>query len=156
MIKNRKPKYKTKVNKAGTLGWIGNMRMNLERYLYFLHRITGIGLVFYLILHIIATSSRMYGREAYEAFHRTISNPIADLGLFIVMAALVFHGVNGIRLILNEYGFLLGKPARPVYPYREVLKTSKSRGLLAVMIILGVILLLIIAIELLSVWGVLG
>ncbi len=148
----RKRKYKTKYNLAGTAGWIGNLRMNMERYLYFLHRITGIGLVFYLILHIIITSSRMYGESAYEYTHSLINNPIADFGLFIVMAGLIFHGVNGIRLILNEYGFLLGKPARPIYPYRQILKTRTPRLLILSMIVLGFILLIIVAYELLMVW----
>lgn len=156
MIKYRRPKYKTRINRAGTPGLIGGRGVNLERYLYFLHRVTGVGILLYLILHIFATSSRMYGKPAYEAFHQAISNPLADLGLFIVMAALVFHGVNGIRLILNEYGFLLGKPQRPVYPYREVLKTGKPRLLIALMMVTGIIILIIIAIELLMVWGVLG
>ena len=148
----REKKYKSKYNMTGTLGWIGNLRMNMERYLYFLHRVTGIGLVLYLILHILVTSSRMYGESAYEISHNIINNPIADIGLFFVMAGLIFHGVNGIRLILNEYGFLLGKPTKPVYPYRQVLKTRGPRYFILLMIIIGAILLLIVGYELLLVW----
>ena len=148
----RDRKYKTRNNMTGTLGWIGHLRMNMERYLFFLHRVTGIGLVAYLILHIIVTSSRMYGESTYKLTESVIKNPYADIGLFIVMAGLIFHGVNGIRLILNEYGFLLGKPTKPIYPYREVLKTRRPRLLLLLMIVIGIILLLIVGYELLLVW----
>lgn len=148
----REKKYKSKYNMTGTLGWIGSLRMNLERYLYFLHRITGIGLVLYLTLHIFVTSSRMYGEEAYRLSESIIKNPSADIGLFIVMAGLIFHGVNGIRLILNEYGFLLGNPTKPIYPYREVLKTGKPRYLVLLMLMIGAILLLIVGYELLLLW----
>ena len=148
----REKKYKSKYNLTGTIGWIGNLKTNLERYLYFLHRITGIGLVAYLTLHIFVTSSRMYGEEVYRISESIIKNPIADLGLFFVMAGLIFHGVNGLRLILNEYGFLLGKPTKPVYPYRQILKTATPRYLVISMMVLGVILLLIVAYELLLIW----
>lgn len=152
MFAEREKKYKSKYNMAGTKGWFENMRYNMERYLYLLHRITGIGLVIYLIMHIFVTGSRMYGSEAYLSAHEVVSNPAFDIGLFIVMAGLIFHGVNGLRLILNEFGLLLGKPERPIYPYRKVLKTEMPRTLLISMIILGIILLLIVAYELLLVW----
>jgi len=148
----RDKKYKSKYNMAGTKGWLENLKYNIERYMYLLHRITGVGLVLYLILHIFVTSSRMYGVEAYESAHGVIFNPIFDIGLFLVMAGVIFHGVNGLRLILNEFGLLLGKPTKPVYPYRKVLKTQKPRTLLISMIIIGLILLLIVAYELLLVW----
>ena len=152
MFGRREKKYKTKYNLTGTIGLLTNLRYNLERYFYILHRITGVGLVAYLILHIFVTGTRLYGEEAYEFTHTITANPIADIGLFIVMAGLIFHGVNGIRLIINELGLLLGKPKRPEYPYRKILNTSKPRGLLVIMILLGVLLLLIVAYELLLVW----
>jgi succinate dehydrogenase / fumarate reductase cytochrome b subunit len=152
MFGRREKRYKTKYNLAGTSGLLTNLKYNLERYLYLLHRITGIGLVAYLILHIFVTGTRLYGPEAYEVTHKLTANPIADIGLFFVMAGLIFHGVNGIRLIINEFGLLLGKPKRPEYPYRQILKTGKPRGLLLLMVAIGIILLLIVAYELLVVW----
>jgi succinate dehydrogenase / fumarate reductase cytochrome b subunit len=152
MFAKRKERYKTRYNLAGTKGWYENLKYNLERYLYLLHRITGVGLVLYLILHIFVTSSRMYGEEAYLSAHELINNPIMDIGLFIVMAGILFHGVNGLRLILNEFGLLLGKPKRPEYPYRKILKTNTPRMLLITMIIIGIILLIIVGYELLTVW----
>ena len=35
----------------------------------------------------------------------------------MLFAAAVFHAVNGVRLLLTELGFFLGKPREPVYPY---------------------------------------
>ena len=152
MFAKREKKYKTKYNLAGTLGWFGNIRYNIERYTYLLHRITGIGLVAFLLLHIYITGFRMYGESVYESIHGLLNNPYADAGMVIVLAAILFHGVNGLRLILNEYGFLLGRPKRPIYPYRKVLKTSKPRGLLIGMLIIGILLFLIVVYEFLLVW----
>ena len=152
MFAKREKKYKSKYNLAGTLGWYGNIRYNVERYMYLLHRITGIGLVAFLLLHIYVTGFRMWGEKTYLSIHGLINNPYFDVGMAIVLAAILFHGVNGLRLILNEYGFLLGKPKRPIYPYRKIVKTSKPRGLLITMLIIGIILFLMVVYEFMLVW----
>ena len=152
MFAKKEKKYKSKYNLAGTLGWYGNARYNIERYMYLLHRLTGIGLVAFLLLHIYVTSFRMWGEQTYLSIHEVIHNPYFDVGMAIVLAAILFHGVNGLRLIMNEYGFLLGKPKRPVYPYRKVAKTAKPRGLLITMMIIGILLFLMVVYEFLLVW----
>lgn len=38
--------------------------------------------------------------------------------LVMVVLVVVYHGINGMRLILGEYGVLFEKPSRPEYPYR--------------------------------------
>jgi succinate dehydrogenase/fumarate reductase cytochrome b subunit len=44
--------------------------------------------------------------------------PFENIGLWIMVGSVLYHGGNGIRLILNEaFGMLLGKPTLPVYPY---------------------------------------
>ena len=45
-------------NRLGVRGWVGGGRWGLDRYLYSLHRITGLALLFYFLLHIVVTSSR--------------------------------------------------------------------------------------------------
>ena len=147
----KREKYKFLENKAGILGWYGSSKYNLERYLYLLQRVTGIGLIIFVFLHIAVTSTRVSYKlwiEYSTFFHSSISH----VGMFIVILALLFHGLNGIRLIINEYGFLLGKPERPVYPYRKVLKTNKPKALLLIMLIIGIILLIGAAYEFAIAW----
>ena len=50
-------------NRLGLWGWLGGGRWGLERYLYTLHRLTGLGLLVYFLLHIVVTSSRALGRR---------------------------------------------------------------------------------------------
>jgi len=40
------------------------------------------------------------------------------IGEYLVFAAFAFHAVNGIRLVIVELGWGVGKPIEPVYPYR--------------------------------------
>ena len=54
-------------NRLGVWGWLGGGRWGFERYLYTLHRLTGLGLLFYFLLHIFVTSARAFGSEAWAA-----------------------------------------------------------------------------------------
>jgi len=152
MFAKKEKKYKSKINLLGVKGWYGSTKYNLEKYLYLLHRITGIGLVAFVLLHITLMGSRMYGEEAYHQIHGLLMNPLADVGMVIVVAGLLFHGFNGIRLLLHEYGLLFVKPKRPVYPYRISVKTSKARTLTLLMIILAVVFFIPVLYEYLHVW----
>lgn len=105
-------------NRLGIWGWLGGGRWGLERYLYSLHRITGLGLLLYFLLHILVTSSRAFGEEAWQSAMGLVSGPLFVAGEFLVFVAFVFHALNGVRLILVELGFVTGKPIEPVYPYR--------------------------------------
>lgn len=51
--------------------------------------------------------------------------PIFIVLEYVVMAAFIFHALNGIRLVLEELGFFLGRPQRPVYPYQNCLQRQR-------------------------------
>ncbi len=107
-------------NRLGIKGWAYGGKYNIERYLYTFHRITGIGLILYLPLHVLVTSQRIKGREAWEALMAPgalLNNPVTHVLEFLLVLAIAFHALNGIRLIFTELGFLVGKPVRPIYPY---------------------------------------
>ena len=53
----------------------------------------------------------------------------------------MFHGLNGLRLILVEFGLAVGKPERPVYPYKSSLD-SQRRVTILLMVITGVLIAL--------------
>jgi succinate dehydrogenase / fumarate reductase cytochrome b subunit len=132
-------------NRLGIRGWVGGGRWGFERYLYTLHRITGLGLLAYLLMHIFVTSARTFGPEAWEQAMRAVEGPLFKAGEYLVFAAFAFHAVNGIRLGMIELGFAIGRPIEPVYPYAT--SVGRQRPLaIAVMLIAGV----------LAVWGGLG
>jgi len=109
---------KGRPNRLGVWGWLGGGRWGWERYLYTLHRVTGLGLLTYFLMHIILTSTRALGRQPWENAMASVTGPVFTLGEYLVFAAFAFHAVNGIRLGLVELGFAVGKPIEPVYPYR--------------------------------------
>jgi len=109
---------KGRQNRLGIVGWLAGGRWGLERYLYTLHRVTGLGLLLYFVLHVVVTSSRGLGEQAWARAMGTVTGPLFTVGEFLVFAAFAFHALNGIRLGLVELGIAVGKPIEPVYPYR--------------------------------------
>jgi succinate dehydrogenase / fumarate reductase cytochrome b subunit len=129
-------------NRLGIRGWVGGGRWGFERYLYTLHRLTGLGLLTYFLLHIFVTSARVFGQGAWETTMGAVSGPLFKVGEYLVFAAFAFHAINGIRLALIELGFAVGRPIEPIYPYAT--SVGRQRPLaLAVLMIAGVI----------AVWG---
>jgi succinate dehydrogenase / fumarate reductase cytochrome b subunit len=125
-------------NRLGVWGWLGGGRWGIERYAYILHRLTGLGILSYFLLHIVVTSLRAKGIYLWTEggfFHQ----PIFKVGEYLVFSAFAYHAFNGVRLILVELGFAVGKPFEPVYPYKTSL--SVQRPLFIVMMILAAIFL---------------
>ena len=129
-------------NRLGLKGWVYAGKYTFERYLYLGHRLTGMGLIAYMLLHIIETANRMRGVEAWEDLMGLFASWPFKIVEYLLFAAAVFHALNGVRLLLTELGFFLGKPKEPVYPYSSSIKRHRPltyiiMGLAGLIIILG-------------------
>ena len=116
----------------------GGGRWGVERYAYILHRLTGLGILFYFLMHVVVTSLRARGIYLWVeggVFHQ----PLFKFGEFLVFAAFAYHAFNGVRLVLVELGFAVGKPIEPIYPYKTSLNVQ--RPLLIVMMVLAAVFL---------------
>jgi succinate dehydrogenase cytochrome b subunit len=66
-------------------------------------------------------------------------NVFGHIVLAMVVLVVVYHGINGVRLILAEYGIIFEKPARPEYPYKAKSLMTIQRHLIWVAIIAAII-----------------
>jgi succinate dehydrogenase cytochrome b subunit len=130
--------FKRHDNRLGVWGWLGGGRWGAERYAYILHRLTGLGILAYFLMHVVVTSLRATGVYLWVE-GGVLHQPIFKFGEFLVFAAFAYHACNGIRLVLVELGFAVGRPIEPVYPYKTSLDVQ--RPLLVVMMILTVVFL---------------
>lgn len=120
------------------MGLGGNYR--LERYLYSLHRLSGLALLLYGILHLAMNGFRLGGPESW-AKPMTLFHVVPfKVGEYLVIVAFAYHSFNGARLMLQQLGFLMGRPKPPVYPYADALR--KKRPLVVAMGVLIVVLLI--------------
>lgn len=102
-------------------------RYGIERVAYWLMRITGLGLLAYLIGHIYETSSILNGKEVWGKMLELTQTTEGHIFLTIVIGMCVFHTANGIRVMLGHGGIGVGKPARPDYPYIPASQNMKHK-----------------------------
>lgn len=68
-----------------------------------LHRITGVSIYFFLLVHILDTALVRVSPEAYNAVIGAYKNPIMGLGEVVLVAAIGLHALNGLRIILVDF-----------------------------------------------------
>jgi succinate dehydrogenase / fumarate reductase cytochrome b subunit len=71
---------------------------------WLLHRITGLGLALYLFMHIWVIHNISRGKEAFDAVMAVVQSPLFHFLEVGLLGCVVFHGLNGIRVVLIDYG----------------------------------------------------
>lgn len=73
---------------------------------YVLHRITGATIFFFLFVHVLDTALVRVSPQAYTEVIATYKTPIVGLMEIGLVAAVLYHGLNGIRVILIDFWWL--------------------------------------------------
>lgn len=81
--------------------WGDVRRRRLGMWAYALNRITGIGLVVYLYLHLVVLSLLAQGASGWDAFIALAKTPLFLALDVILLIGLLIHGLNGLRVTLN-------------------------------------------------------
>ena len=81
------PRYR--VFRVGMFAWI-------------LHRLTGLALVGYLVVHIWGLKA-ITDPAAYNALITSYHGPIFKVGEFLLLGAVVYHSLNGMRIVLIDF-----------------------------------------------------
>lgn len=68
-----------------------------------LHRITGVAVFFFLFVHVLDTALVRVNPETYDKVIETYKNPLVGLMELGLVAAVLFHGLNGVRVILVDF-----------------------------------------------------
>ena len=78
-------------------------RGNEGMWSWVLHRITGVAIFFFLLVHVLDTALIRVSPEAYDAVIGTYKNPIMAFGEVVLVAGIVYHAMNGLRIILVDF-----------------------------------------------------
>ena len=81
----------------------GSYRWFTGSLAYVLHRVTGIGLLVFLVFHIISITKANASPEVYDLMIRRMQEPDFKLGEIALFAALLFHGLNGLRILYVDF-----------------------------------------------------
>jgi succinate dehydrogenase cytochrome b subunit len=89
---------------VGPVTWFDIRRRGLGHFAFSLNRITGLGLVFYLYLHLAVLSNLLRGPSAWDSFLGLATKPLFLLLDVLLVFGLLAHGLNGLRLALIGSG----------------------------------------------------
>lgn len=70
---------------------------------FVLRRFTGVVLVLYLFTHMWVIGSITQGPEAFDARLNIVQAPLFKIGEVALLAAVVYHGLDGIRLLMVNW-----------------------------------------------------
>lgn len=76
--------------RGGMLSWV-------------LHRLSGVGLVIFICIHIWGMYSIAKGPAEFHQVIATYNSPLFKVLEIFLFAAIMFHAVNGIRVILLDF-----------------------------------------------------
>lgn len=91
-----------KIRRAGE--WLDIRKRKAGMWAYLLNRVTGIALVIYLYLHLTVLSTLARGPSAWNDFVSLAGSPFFLSLDVILLAGILIHGLNGIRLMLMSLG----------------------------------------------------
>lgn len=80
----------------GTVAWL-------------LHRITGLALAAYLVVHIASIHTAAHGPQALDAELAGFRTPLFAVAEWLLIAAVAFHAFNGLRIIAVDAFDLTGR-----------------------------------------------
>jgi succinate dehydrogenase / fumarate reductase cytochrome b subunit len=67
------------------------------------HRVTGVAIILFLFAHVIDTAVVGWGPEAYNRVVSVYENPIVRLLELGLVAAVLFHAINGTKILLIDF-----------------------------------------------------
>ena len=83
--------------------WFDVRHRKLGMWAFALNRITGIGLIVYLYLHLVVLSTLSRGPGAWDAFVSLARQPFFLILDVILLAGILIHGLNGLRIAYTSF-----------------------------------------------------
>lgn len=79
------------------------LNKNIGNFSYWIHRITGIGLAVYLLMHTFVLSSAISGPQAFNERMGTVQNPLFAILEVLLIAGVFMHMLNGLRITITDF-----------------------------------------------------
>ncbi len=101
--------------------WFNLKGKRVGFWAYVVMRLSAIGLVLYLFLHLVILSQLASGPAQWDSFVALVKSPLFLLLDIILIIGILAHGLNGLRLSL--IGFGIGVPSHKLMLWLAVILT---------------------------------
>ena len=95
-------------------------RGGIGQWSWALHRITGVGVLIFLCLHILDTALIVLGPAPYNAIIALYRHPVFKVFEIGLVASVLFHALNGVRIILIDCWVELTRVHRQLFAAQMV------------------------------------
>jgi succinate dehydrogenase / fumarate reductase cytochrome b subunit len=89
--------------RSRSLGTAIRYRGGEGMWTWILHRLTGLGVLFFLIVHVVDTGLIIYSPEFYDHALDIYKHPLFRFGELFIFFGVLFHAVNGLRIIAQDF-----------------------------------------------------
>lgn len=72
-------------------------------YAFILHRVAGLGVLLFLILHVFDIFLVSFGEEVFNEFLHLYTHPVARVLEVGLIFGVVYHAFNGLRIIIIDF-----------------------------------------------------
>lgn len=93
-------------HREGVPGWFDTRHRHLGGWAFVLNRLSGLGLVAYLYLHLVILTQLARGPEAWDGFVALAKSPPVLVFDVVLLAGLLVHALNGVRVTLLGLGLV--------------------------------------------------
>ena len=96
-------RWNVSVDRGRAWGWAVFYRGQTGQWAQLLHRITGLGVVLFLLLHILDTALLGFGPGIYDTVVAWYHLPWVLVIEVFLAAAVIYHAINGIRVTIIDF-----------------------------------------------------
>jgi succinate dehydrogenase subunit C (EC 1.3.5.1) len=110
--------------------------LNIERVYFAIHRLTGI----FLVLYVFPRPYLVLLSGSWEEALKLDMTPVGKILAIIFIFSILFHGINGLRIVLIELGLISGRSLRhPIKPIPALRASRFHLMLIAATVILTIV-----------------
>jgi succinate dehydrogenase / fumarate reductase cytochrome b subunit len=95
--------------RRGAYGWVDPRGRRLGQWAFIINRLTGLGILLYLFLHLVVLSLLATSPHGWDDFVSLALTPVFLLLDVVLIFGLLYHGLNGIRVTLVGFGLVVDR-----------------------------------------------
>jgi succinate dehydrogenase / fumarate reductase cytochrome b subunit len=89
--------------RSRSLGAALRYRGREGQWTWVLHRLTGLGVLLFLIVHVVDTGIIIYSPSLYDEALALYKNPVFRIAELLIFFSVLFHAMNGLRIIIQDF-----------------------------------------------------
>lgn len=90
-------------HRTTSLGWALSYKGREGMWTWILHRLTGLGILLFLVVHVVDTALVIYWPDLYDDALDLYRLPVFRFGELGIVFSVLFHAVNGLRIIVQDF-----------------------------------------------------